>query len=606
MKPATTDPRIIFICYRRVDSGNRAHRLRESLRANFAEHQLFIDLEIPPGEDVGRYLDEKLSSCAVLLAVIGPEWLETRDEQGMRRLDSDSDLVRLEIATALNNDETTVMPVRVKNASMPRSSDLPDDIAKLAGLNAHELSDGLHWQYDVERLAEAIKKIIIPPERPVGGFAALRAALTAHPYAVAGTASVVAIGLAIILLNLPGDPALRVYSSLPQRQQLQPLNAAGSHDLPVVTNELTRDMQDAMRLALKQAGGQAGKFDVTYEPLDDSDDAGETPAALVQANARRAAKDDKTAVYIGDLTSGATQVSLPILSRAKIPQISMSSTRVGLTRPDGRGDVDEPKRYYPPQPGYSDGYRNFVRIIPRDVVQAKALLALMAQQDGCGRVAMINDNTPYGEALANNILAQNRHRVAFVFSQSAGPRGHYEHLVDRVKAMKVKPGCVVYCGTRNPNTVELFEELHGALPDAKLYGTDGLEAASFFDERKGGISSEVAEAVKVMVPPYDVRQAEIEFFGPFRNAYKREADPNAVYAYEAMKVALKAITDAGNGERADIVRRLFATSRGPGDSVLGQYAVDDAGDTDVTSYGVSSIKDGRLTPPVKAPRLRRR
>lgn len=164
--------------------------------------------------------------------------------------------------------------------------------------------------------------------------------------------------------------------------------------------------------------------------------------------------------------------------------------------------------------------------------------------------------------------------------------------------MKVKPDCVVYCGTRNPNTVAIIEAFAGALPGAKLYGTDGLAAASFFDAAKHGVSAEYAPAIKVMIPPYDVQQARRLFFRPFKEAYKRDADPQAVYAYEAMRVVLKAIADSATGKRKDILPKLLTTTRERSESTLGPYSIDGAtGDTDVKRYGVSRIKDGKLTSP---------
>ena len=49
------------------------------------------------------------------------------------------------------------------------------------------------------------------------------------------------------------------------------------------------------------------------------------------ANARKAAQDDTTAVYIGEFNSGATAVSMPILNEAGVPQISPANT---ARRPD--------------------------------------------------------------------------------------------------------------------------------------------------------------------------------------------------------------------------------------------------------------------------------
>ena len=51
----------------------------------------------------------------------------------------------------------------------------------------------------------------------------------------------------------------------------------------------------------------------------------------VAANARRAALDDSTMAFIGAFNSGASQISLPILNEAGIPQISPSNTYNGLT-----------------------------------------------------------------------------------------------------------------------------------------------------------------------------------------------------------------------------------------------------------------------------------
>lgn len=407
-----------------------------------------------------------------------------------------------------------------------------------------------------------------------------------------------AAGAAIRLWPKGPDP-LRVYSSLPQRERLESGSTGGS-STSVVRNERTADMENAIRLALAEAGGKANDRDVIYQPLDDSDDSGDSPAAVVQDNARRAAADPDTAIYIGEFTSDATQESLPILSRARVPQISVSSTRVGLTRRDpGLSDRNEPARYYPPQRNYPNGYRNFVRLIPTTAVHAQALLALMAQVDHCSLVAMINDDSSYGRALASDMIARNHGRVKFAFNQSVGSDGSYWRLVEQ--AHRRGADCFVYSGIRNPNTVEIFAAFARVLPAMTLYGSNGLVTASFVDPRKGGLSPTVAAKVKIMVPPYDPAQAQ-GFFDRFRKAYHKTADTYALYAYEAMQLGLAAIDDSETGRRDGIVRALFPRNR-PG-SPLGDYSITSTGDTDVASYGVSSIAGGRMTPPTPAPQLR--
>ena len=41
-----------------------------------------------------------VAKCDVLLAIIGPNWLDARDEEGNRHLESEHDFVRVEIAAA--------------------------------------------------------------------------------------------------------------------------------------------------------------------------------------------------------------------------------------------------------------------------------------------------------------------------------------------------------------------------------------------------------------------------------------------------------------------------------------------------------------------------
>lgn len=320
----------IFLCYRHEDSGDRAHHLHDLLRGHFGGDEVFIDLDVPPGVDVRRYITDRLSSCAVLVVVVGPDWLTITDDSGARRLDSELDYVRLEIATALNA-ETPIVPVLVKSARMPRADELPSELARLSDRNALQLSDGTHWQDGVRRLITTVEDILParsprPRARPefhargkrTPTAAAIWRPISGHPV-VTALALVAAVVVAILLTVPGGGPGpLRIYSSLPERElrQLTPIASSGASDGSVVTNERTRDMERAMRLALEQAGGRAGDSEVSYEPLDDSDATGASPAAVVQANARRAANDDRTAVYIGDFTSDATQQSLPILSLA--------------------------------------------------------------------------------------------------------------------------------------------------------------------------------------------------------------------------------------------------------------------------------------------------
>jgi len=372
-----------------------------------------------------------------------------------------------------------------------------------------------------------------------------------------------------------GGKTLTVYSSLPRQGAQEPQ---------------TTDLVNGIKLALEQAGGKAGKFTVKYESLDDSTaQAGSWTPEATQTNALKAAGDDSTAVYIGEFNSGASAVSIPILNEAGVPQISPANTAVGLTSDDPGAGPGEPDKYYP------SGTRTYTRIVPKDTIQGAALATLM-KQDGCTKVYMTNDKEVYGAGLAENIEGSAKEQGLDVVANDSIDKNapNYRSLAD--KAQGSGANCFVYSGITANNAVQLYKDFAAALPDAKLYGPDGVAETGFSDPKEGGIPADVAARVKLTVAtlsPDEYPPDGQEFFNSFREKYN-EPNPNpyAIYGYEAMRLALDAIDRSETGEKADIVKALFATKDRK--SVLGTYSIDENGDTTLTDYGVYTIDGGEL------------
>ena len=140
----------IFINYRRDDAPGVAGRLGDRLAKSFSRGAIFMDVDaMRPGFDFVKQLEEQVSKCDVLLAIIGPNWSKAADEKGQRRLDSDRDYVRIEIASALKR-EIPVIPVLVNGAVMPPEGDLPDDLKPLINRHALELR---HTRFDGDSAA---------------------------------------------------------------------------------------------------------------------------------------------------------------------------------------------------------------------------------------------------------------------------------------------------------------------------------------------------------------------------------------------------------------------------------------------------------------------
>jgi TIR domain len=149
----------IFISYRRDDSEGEAGRLYDDLIRIFGSESVFMDVsDIHPGKDFRRAIDDNVSQCAVLLAIIGTGWINARDAEGTRRLDQPNDFVRLEIASALARD-IDVIPVLVHGARMPAPADLPENLQDLAYRNGVEITHA-RWNSDVETFTRILRQYV--------------------------------------------------------------------------------------------------------------------------------------------------------------------------------------------------------------------------------------------------------------------------------------------------------------------------------------------------------------------------------------------------------------------------------------------------------------
>jgi branched-chain amino acid transport system substrate-binding protein len=338
-----------------------------------------------------------------------------------------------------------------------------------------------------------------------------------------------------------GDPELTIYLSAPLRG---PAATDGS------------DVADGARLALADAGGEAGVAAVDLKVLDDAGPGG-SEAALAGANARRATEDSTAIAYLGELDSGTTRTSLPITNEAGLLQVSPGASAVDLTR-EAPGSDQVPTAVQP------SGTRTFGRVVPADTAQGAAVAGAMAATPGIGRVALAGPESPYGQSLRDGFQ-----------SVSAAPPIAGDAAADAIYDVSPRPGTV---GGR------------GAGPGARFYGADAqIFAAPPRTKLPPGSTLVSGQLAPSQLPAGD-------FAHRFRSAYDREPGRFAAYGYEAMALALDAIDRAGDPlDRKSVVDAFFATT--DRDSILGTYSIDEAGDTTLDRVGAyEAQRGGRLTP----------
>lgn len=324
--------------------------------------------------------------------------------------------------------------------------------------------------------------------------------------------------------GLSEGAVLRVYVSLP---------------LSGVSGADGQDAADAARLALADAGEEAGGVPVQAVYLDDTEGAGAaarwTPAQAA-ANARAATQDSTAIAYLGDFESGATRASLPLTNEARLLHVSPASAAVDLVAP-GPGSDDVPQIQ-------STGERNFGRVIPADDAQAAAAAA-WAERRGVRRAGTLSDGTRFGDTMVAAFTA----------------------ALERAVVSRRGIRFLYYGGHADREPASLTQ----SMPQVMVSDAE-LPPSSTIPQPPGALATSAA------LDPSQLPTAGRDFARRFREEYDRRPGRYAAYGYEAMAVILDSIDRATDpGDRPSVVAAFFATAER--DSVLGTYSIDEVGDT---------------------------
>lgn len=333
--------------------------------------------------------------------------------------------------------------------------------------------------------------------------------------------------------RIAGD-ALTVYSSLPQTGPLAPVS---------------RDLVRAEKLALEEAGGRAGEFRVSFVSLDSADPkTGHWAPARVADNARAAVEDLQTIAYLGELESGASAISLPILNEGGMLQVSPGDTFAGLT---DRGAPGEPEKYYP------SGRRTFARLVPPDTEQVEQLARLM-RRSGVARVSLADDGGVGARVLLDRLAARlETAGVEVVDRERLDPRAEVpDDLGEDVR--DDRSDAFVYAGSYRPFAFDVLGAVHAGAPRVALYAPDGVTLGPDLPARAAATADRLL--LTGVAPVQDAGFAE-----RFRARYGTDPDRRAVLGYQAMRLVLRAIERAGAdaASRPAVIREALRMAAEP-------------------------------------------
>jgi len=365
-----------------------------------------------------------------------------------------------------------------------------------------------------------------------------------------------------------------IYSSLP----LQGANRPNSVDV-----------NRGATLALEGRNGKAGSCNVTFEQLDDSTaQAGTWDPGATSANARKVVNDDSAIALIGEFNSGASAISIPITNEAGLLQVSPANTALELTKDAGPDDKGAPEKYYP------TGERNYGRVVPADHIQGSAQAEWMAEE-GVKKLYLLDDKQVYGIGVAKTTGdAAELNDIEVVGSDSIDIKApNYRSLAQKVADSGAD--AVFFGGIVDNNAVQLWKDLGAALPDATLWGPDGVAVSTFTND----VPPDIAERTYITVATIkesDYPPQGQKFFEDFRKEYDAKVvQPYAIYGFEAMDVVLDSMERAGDScnDRQAVLDEFFNTEGKEG--VTGTYDIDDDGDVNLSQFGRFRIEDGELT-----------
>jgi hypothetical protein len=129
----------IFLSYRMDDSVHATMAISSLLADHFGRDHVFRDCDsLQIGSLYPRRIRRALERSDIVLAVIGPHWLEASDDRGRRRLDDPRDWVRTELRMAFER-EIPVVPLLLDRTPLPDQEQLPEDIRLLPLSTFHQV-----------------------------------------------------------------------------------------------------------------------------------------------------------------------------------------------------------------------------------------------------------------------------------------------------------------------------------------------------------------------------------------------------------------------------------------------------------------------------------
>ena len=318
--------------------------------------------------------------------------------------------------------------------------------------------------------------------------------------------------------------------------------------------DLGANVRDGAQMAvddLDAQGVRIGDAPVKLElfTVDDHSDPGQAPATA------RALADAHVAGVVGPLNSGIALRAATTFAQAGLPTITPSATHPGPTRM---------------------GLANTFRLQPDDAALVFRLVAWAAHDRPLKHLALVTEASGYGQVMA--LLFKAASHAAGIELDEIKLEPNAANVTAVVKELRAERPDAVLVAAMDTTGASLAREMRAQATWFTLIGPDGFCSPSFALQSGGLKPGQVLCARQGLHAP-EASPELAAFDERFTQRFGRAPDAEdncAVYAYEAVRVLVAAMADAGSSDPAVYMSHIRRTSLK--DSLVGPFHFDERGD----------------------------
>ena len=290
-----------------------------------------------------------------------------------------------------------------------------------------------------------------------------------------------------------------------------------------------------VRLAAEEInrnGGLLG-YRVVVRPLDDESDSDVAVAQVAQIQAALNSGARVVAV-IGHLNSGQTLAAMELYKDLPLIVITPTASEQSLSQ---------------------RGYNNFFRVNASDDVQAAVDARFLTEYLKATRVAVVFNNTEYGQGLAASLIKELEARGVQAVTRIEVEEGQGQYTDEVAQIQAANPDAIFYAGYEIEAPFLRYELVKAGVT-APMLGSDGVFLAASIDDSDG-----TAEGMYVSAfAPSPRYVADAKWFEAYQVVEYRNPDTYSVNGYVAMQVLAEGVRKANAMDAAKIADALRGNS----------------------------------------------